>query len=179
MSVTPLNLDAFLADVERRAFRIARTATRHDADALDIVQEAMLKLVQTYRHRPGSEWPALFHRILQNCIMDWYRREHRQKGLFSRWLKRDDDELEEDPIENIPEEADSNPLTLISRAQDIDTVLNILETLPLRQQQTFLLRVWEGLDVAQTAEAMGCSEGSIKTHLFRAMQALRTALEAT
>lgn len=177
MAVGKNSLESFLAEVERRAFRMARIATRNDADALDIVQDAMLSLVQSYKHRSAEEWPALFHRILQNRILDWHRRETRQKRFFVWWNHSADDDTDDDILENIPETTDSNPAELLARAADVELVICQLERLPLRQQQAFLLRVWEGLDVEDTAAAMGCSAGSVKTHLFRAMQSMRAVLE--
>jgi RNA polymerase sigma-70 factor (ECF subfamily) len=172
----PLSLDAFLAQVERRAYRMALLATKRSADALDIVQDAMLQLVQSYRARPHTEWPLLFQRILQNKIMDWHRAQTRQRKWF--WqapvVAGDDDEI--DPIAQIVDARDNNPPQLLERAGDIETVVAAVGQLPLRQQQAFLLRAWEGLDVAATAEAMQCGEGSVKTHYFRALQTLRAAL---
>ncbi len=175
-TVTSLNLDAFLAASERRAYRMALLATKRSADALDIVQDAMLQLVQNYRQRTPQEWPLLFQRILQNRILDWHRQQTRQKRWF--WQMPVIEEDEEDPIAQIVDTRENNPAELLQRASDIETVSKAVEQLPLRQQQAFLLRVWEGLDVAQTAEAMECSEGSVKTHLFRALQTLRAALES-
>ena len=184
-TVTPLNIDAFLAASERRAYRMALLATRRAADALDIVQDAMLQLVQNYRQRTPQEWPLLFQRILQNRILDWHRQQTRQR----RWLWylgqggqagaiNMDSEDEEDPIAQIVDARENNPAELLQRASDIETVLKAVEQLPLRQQQAFLLRAWEGLDVAETAQAMTCSEGSVKTHYFRALQTLRAVLES-
>lgn len=178
MTVTtvPLNLDAFLAASERRAYRMALLATRRSADALDIVQDAMLQLVQHYRQRSAQEWPLLFQRILQNRILDWHRQQTRQRRWF--WIAPAAEEDEDDPIAQIVDSRENNPAELLQRAGDIETVLKVVEQLPLRQQQAFLLRTWEGLDVAETAAAMQCSEGSVKTHLFRALQTLRAALES-
>lgn len=178
MTVTTvsLNLDAFLAASERRAYRMALFATRRSADALDIVQDAMLQLVQHYRQRSAQEWPLLFQRILQNRILDWHRQQTRQRRWF--WIAPAVEEDEDDPIAQIVDSRENNPAELLQRAGDIETVLKVVEQLPLRQQQAFLLRTWEGLDVAETAAAMQCSEGSVKTHLFRALQTLRAALES-
>lgn len=169
-------LDQFLAAVERRAFRIAQIATGNVDEAMDIVQEAMLKLVQRYGSRPESEWGPLFHTILQSRIRDWYRRT-KVRNRWRQWLGRaDDDGKQDDPLESI---ADTNTP---SAEDDLRTkrasaaLEKALRTLPLRQQQAFLLRAWEELDVAQTAAAMGCSEGSVKTHYFRAIHTLRKLL---
>lgn len=174
-AIVPLNLDAFLASVEGRAYRMALLATRERADALDIVQDAMLRLVQHYRDRTSAEWPALFQRILQNRILDWHRQQRSKRWLV--WLKPvNEDEEAEQALEDIPDTREHNPAELLARAADMDTVLRAVEALPIRQQQAFLLRAWEGLDTAATAAAMECSEGAVKTHYFRALQTLRSAL---
>jgi len=169
-------LEQFLADVERRAFRIAQIALRHEEDALDAVQEAMLKLVKNYSARPAPEWKPLFYRILGNCVRDAQRRR-RTRGRVFTWIGGHDDADEpgEDPIEQAPDMAPLPP----ERVQ-ADGAMAALEqalgALPARQREAFLLRALEGLDVAATASAMGCSEGSVKTHYFRALQALRLQL---
>lgn len=177
-TLTPLSLDAFLASVEQRAYRMAVLATRKSADALDIVQDAMLQLVQSYRTRPNHEWPMLFQRILQNRILDWHRQQTRQRRWF--WQapgSLTEDNIEEYPIAQMEDTREGNPLELVQRAGEIETVIKALGQLPLRQQQAFMLRAWEGLDTAETARAMQCSEGSVKTHYFRALQALRSLLQ--
>lgn len=171
----PLSLDDFLKQVERRAYRMALLATKRSADALDVVQDAMMQLVNSYRERPHTEWPLLFQRILQNKIMDWHRAQTRQRKWF--WQAPSTIEEDEvDPIAQAIDERENNPAILLERAGDIETVLAVLEKLPLRQQQAFMLRAWEGLDVAATAEVMQCGEGSVKTHYFRALQTMRVAL---
>lgn len=169
-------LDQFLRSVERRAFRVAEIATRNRADALDIVQDAMLKLVEKYGHHSASEWNILFQRILHSRIIDW----HRRKSLRNRWFgwlaRAKDDEEENDIFESIPDHNSINPERQLMLTLDTTIVINALQQLPIRQQQAFMLRIWEDLDGAQTAEIMGCSEGSVKTHLFRAMGSLRAAL---
>ncbi len=184
-TVTALNLDTFLAASERRAYRMALLATKRSADALDIVQDAMLQLVQHYRQRTPQEWPLLFQRILQNRILDWHRQQTRQRRWFLHGGQRGqagaigvESEDEEDIIATLADPRENNPQELLQRAGDVETVLRVVEQLPLRQQQAFLLRAWEGLDVAETAAAMQCSEGSVKTHFFRALQTLRAALES-
>jgi len=168
-------LDAFLASVERRAFGMARLATRNEADALDIVQEAMLKLTASYRDRDAGMWRPLFFRILENCIMDWHRRE----GLRRRWFfwraapaatEAGEDDTEVWDKEANPDAIDPVEHLAVERAGA--AFLAAVEGLPLQQQQCFLLRCWEGLSVDETAEALGIQPGSVKTHLFRAMQKL-------
>jgi RNA polymerase sigma-70 factor (ECF subfamily) len=169
-------LDRFLAGIERRAFRMAQLATGQDDEALDLVQEAMLKLVERYSTRDEAEWGPLFHRILQSKIRDWYRRT-KVRNRWHLWLKADEDgEATDDPLAGIADTATpaaDHQLKTKEAAAALDAALRAL---PLRQQQAFLLRAWEELDVAQTAAAMGCSEGSVKTHYSRAIHALRTRL---
>jgi RNA polymerase sigma-70 factor (ECF subfamily) len=175
-SPTKSPLDAFLVSVEVRAYRSALLTTKKTSDALDIVQEAMLHLVQSYRARDSAEWPLLFQRILQHKILDWHRAQTKQRRWF--WLAAANAVEDEDDniIDTIVDERSENPAEIIARAQDINRVLGLLEVMPLRQRQAFLLRAWEGFDVAATASVMECSEGSVKTHYFRALQFLRTQL---
>jgi RNA polymerase sigma-70 factor, ECF subfamily len=169
-------LSQFLAGVEVRAFKIAQAALRHEDDALDAVQDAMLHLARAYSQRPAEEWKPLFYRILENRIRDVQRRRTVRNRVMS-WLpfRAEGEEDEPDPI---AEAASDEPLPV--RRLEIDEAMSALEkaltVLPRRQQQAFLLRTLEGLDVAQTARAMGCSEGSVKTHYFRALQTLRAQL---
>lgn len=169
-------LDRFLASVERRAFKIAQIAIRDIEDALDIVQDAMLQLARRYAARPSVEWKPLFYRILNNRIRDCQRRRM-VRSRFMVWLpaRHPDEEAAPDPIES----AVGNEIAPGDRVQ-VEETLRALERalgdLPRRQQQAFLLRTLEGLDVAGTAAAMGCSQGSVKTHYFRAVQTLRERL---
>ena len=169
-------LNQFLAGVELKAFKIAQAALRHEDDALDAVQDAMLQLVRAYAHRPAQEWKPLFYRILENRIRDLQRRRT-VRGRVIAWLpfRGDDDDDEPDPIAQAPSPEPQPP-----RRLELDQAMTALEKalgeLPRRQQQVFLLRTLEGLDVAETASAMGCSQGSVKTHYFRALRALRAQL---
>jgi RNA polymerase sigma-70 factor (ECF subfamily) len=173
----PANLDAFLRSVGRRAQVMAEISTRDREAALDIVQDSMLALATKYAHKPAAEWGPLFQTILQSRIMDWHRSRTR-RGKWMTWLAPPADDPEADPWADIPEAASSDPSLLLERARDMETVTEALEALPLRQQQAFMLRIWEGLDTADTARAMDCSEGSVKTHLSRALQSMRARLEA-
>ena len=170
-------LNDFLAGVELRAFKIAVVALRNEDDALDAVQDAMLQLARAYAARPAEEWKPLFYRILENRIRDVQRRRMTRNKVIA-WLpfRRGDDEDElPDPIEQAV-----SPDPLPGRRLELDEAIKALEAavqnLPRRQQQVFLLRTLEGMDVAQTAAAMGCSEGSVKTHYFRALNTLREKL---
>jgi RNA polymerase sigma-70 factor (ECF subfamily) len=172
-------LDQFLKSVQRRAFQIARVSLQHDEDALDAVQESMLKLVQHYSDKPETEWPALFYRILQSRIMDTHRRNRVKNRLFG-WLGFGTDEHtdeEVDPFSQVADTAGLNPEQELDRQQSAARLVTALEGLPIRQQQAFLLRVWEGLSTTETATAMAVTEGSVKTHLSRAMASMKPYLE--
>lgn len=170
-------LDRFLKDVERRAFRMAQIALRDTDDALDVVQEAMIQLARSYATRPSEEWKPLFYRILQNRIHDWQRRRRTRSRVIAWWTGgvRDEDDETPDPIENAAT-GDAGPGLRLENDEAMAALEVALRELPPRQQQAFLLRSLEGLDVATTAASMGCSEGSVKTHYFRALQALRERL---
>lgn len=171
-----VELDGFLAGVERRAWSMARFATGQHPDALDIVQEAMLQLVRRYADRPAAEWAPLFHTILQSRIRDWHRRS-KVRNRLRVWLGRADAEDAPDPINELPDPAARDPQTASELRWSMETVEAALTRLPARQREAFLCRAWEGLDTAATARAMGCSQGSVKTHYSRAVHALRAALE--
>jgi RNA polymerase sigma-70 factor (ECF subfamily) len=170
-------LDRFLAGVERRAFRVAQLAVRDADDAHDIVQGAMLRLAQSYASRPVDEWQPLFYRILYNGIRDLQRRHGVRRRFFGLLpgSSRHDDETAEDPFEQVPDPG-PEPLQQLAAAESMQRLEQALRRLPARQLEAFSLRCLEGLDVAATAAAMGCAEGSVKTHYFRALQALRTEL---
>lgn len=167
-------LEAFLRREERRAFRMAQIATGDPDEALDIVQDAMLAFVRSYSERPAEERGPLFHRVLTNRITDWHRRTNLRRR-FRGWLGRDE-EPGEDPLEQVPDPAPHGPAQRHEQGETARAIEAALHELPPRQQQAFLLRAWEGLDVAATARAMGCSEGSVKTHYSRAVHALRERL---
>jgi len=173
--VTLAALNHFLAGVERRAFRIARIALRHDEDALDAVQDAMLKLAQRYSQRDPAEWPALFHRILQNRVRDLQRRRQVRGRVMALLPWRRDADEATDPVAEAPDPG-PGPAEEVESATLLLALEAAVRALPRRQREAFLLRSVEGLDVAATAIAMGCSDGSVKTHHFRALQALRAHL---
>jgi RNA polymerase sigma-70 factor (ECF subfamily) len=169
-------LNSFLADVERRAFRMARMALRQDEDALDAVQDAMLQLVRRYSTRPQAEWRPLFYRILENRIRDMQRRRA-VRGRVLAWIpwNRGDEDDATDPVERAPDPA-PGPVAQLEGREIGAALQEAVGHLPARQREAFLLRNLEGLDVATTAAAMGCSEGSVKTHYSRALQRLREQL---
>lgn len=167
--------------MERRAFKHALFAVRDQHTALDIVQDAMLKLTDRYAHKPPEELPLLFQRILQNTIRDHYRRL-KVRSVWTTLLSSlsPKDEEDADPLEYLETEAGANrggtPLDEAERAQTARWIGEAVENLPPRQREAFLLRYWEEFDVAETAKAMGCSEGSVKTHCSRATHAIAAFL---
>jgi len=172
------DLDVFLAGVEGRAFQMARIATRDPEEALDIVQDAMFKLVQRYASKDPSEWGPLFYRILQHRIKDW----HRRTWVRSRWRawfprKNNETDSDENPIEAVPDARIrdfSDEVEIKNATSELESALH---ELPLRQRQAFFLRAYEGYNVAETAMTMSCSVGSVKTHYSRAIRALRSRLK--
>jgi len=178
-----LELSEFLKSVEKRAFKRSVYHVRNDESALDIVQESMMKLAEHYGHKPVEELPMLFHRILSNCTLDWFRRQKTHRALFSTMgdFEVDGEEGEFNLLESVhasnnPEQNESTQ-TQAERAQTLLAIESEVQKLPLRQREAFLLRYWEELDVAETAAAMGCSQGSVKTHCSRAVRALAEALK--
>ncbi len=170
-------LDRFLASVERKAFRIAQIATSNPDDALELVQESMMKLVENYAHKPETEWTPLFYRILSSKINDWYRKQSVRNRWMSWFSSAQKDESQLDPIENAPDIHQHSPDESLEQFQATDKLIEHLQQLSPRQQQAFLLRAWEGLSVEETAFAMGCTQGSVKTHYSRAVHALKQQLE--
>jgi RNA polymerase sigma-70 factor (ECF subfamily) len=177
-------LSDFLKSVEKRAFKRSVYHVRNDESALDIVQDAMMKLAEHYGHKPVEELPMLFQRILSNCTLDWFRRQKTQKALFSTLSDfesaGDDDSF--DLLETLEltgdGEQNESAETQTERAQTLREIETEIQQLPARQREAFLMRYWEDMDVAETAAAMGCSQGSVKTHCSRAVQALGKALSA-
>lgn len=177
-------LSDFLKSIERRAFKRAVYAVRDEDAALDIVQDAMIRLAEKYADRPAAELPLVFQRILSNATMDWFRRQRVRNGVMKNFS--DFESAGEDGDFDILEAlqaldgsaAAESASDTVSRAQILLVIESALEQLPTRQREAFLLRYWEELDVSETAAAMGCSEGSVKTHCSRAVHALAKALQA-
>ena len=182
---TQNEFSSFLAEVERRAFKQAMFAVRDEDAALDIVQDAMLKLTEKYFEKPVAELPMLFQRILQNSVHDHFRRQKVRSAwttLLSAFGHKDDKDEDYDPLETLSAKSDSNaaadPAKQQEQAETVRLIEQALARLPARQREAFLLRYWEELDVAEAAAAMGCSEGSVKTHCSRAVHALAEMLKA-
>ncbi len=181
---TEQELSDFLKGVEKRAFKRALYHVRDEEAALDIVQDSMMKLSEHYGDKPVDELPMLFQRILSNCMLDWFRRQKTRTALFSNMgdfeaasEDGDFDLLETYRVQDGSEGSESTEDSL-SRAQILREIEDSVGQLPARQREAFLMRYWEDMDVAETAAAMGCSEGSVKTHCSRAVQALSKALKA-
>jgi RNA polymerase sigma-70 factor, ECF subfamily len=183
---TEQELSDFLKGVEKRAFKRSVYHVRDEEAALDIVQDSMLKLAQHYGDKPVAELPMLFHRILSNCTLDWFRRQKTRNAVFTSMsdiAHSDDNEGNEfDWMQTYASDKDAEEAqsaeALTQRAQLLQSIETEIQSLPARQREAFLLRYWEEMDVAETAAAMGCSEGSVKTHCFRAIQSLSKALKA-
>ncbi|QTR48347.1 RNA polymerase sigma factor [Thiothrix litoralis] len=168
-------LDTFLREVSRRAFVVARLATHDEDEAMDIVQDAMFKLVQKYAGSPHGEWGALFHTILHSRINDW----HRRQKVRNRWrvfFSKNDDEDNSAPEDQVAQTQFLEPERQLLQDEMSVLVQEAVGQLPLRQQQALLLRGWEGYDIAETAKIMKCSAGSVKTHYSRAIHSLREKL---
>ena len=169
-------LNQFLAEVEKRALRIAEISVRDRDEALDLVQDAMIKLVRSYSDRGRDEWTPLFYRILQNGVRDWHRRQKVRNRVMVWFGKTQPADDVEDLVAQAPDPAGRTPDELLQTNEAMQQVEVAVRELPGRQREAFMLRTFEGLDVAGTATAMGCSEGSVKTHYFRALRALRGQL---
>jgi RNA polymerase sigma-70 factor (ECF subfamily) len=182
---TDKELSDFLKSVEKRAYKRSVYHVRDEDAALDIVQDSMMKLAEHYGDKPPEELPMLFQRILSNCTLDWFRRQKTRSAVFSNlsdFEPDDPDAADFDLLETyLPTEASHRSESAedsTRRAQILRSIEVQIQELPARQREAFLMRYWEDMDVAETAAAMGCSEGSVKTHCSRAVQALSKALKA-
>ncbi|MCZ2103783.1 MAG: RNA polymerase sigma factor [Comamonadaceae bacterium] len=184
---TEQELSDFLKGVERRAYKRTVYHVRDDEAALDIVQDSMLKLSVHYGDKPPAELPMLFQRILSNCTLDWFRRQKTRRALFSNMSDFEgpaDDGQDFDLLEtyHFPAQSETQETQsaedAVRRTQTFEAIEAAIQKLPPRQREAFLMRYWEEMDVTETAAAMGCSEGSVKTHCFRAVQTLGKLLKA-
>ena len=182
---TEHELSDFLKNVEKRAFKRSLYHVRNEEAALDIVQDSMMKLSEHYGDKPAAELPMLFQRILSNCTMDWFRRQKTYNALFSHMSDFEKSGAEGGDFDLLeawsgPEDGEraQSAEDLARRGQTLRDIEIEIQALPARQREAFLMRYWEEMDVAETASAMGCSEGSVKTHCFRAVQALSKSLRA-
>jgi RNA polymerase sigma-70 factor (ECF subfamily) len=172
----PQDMDSFLLQIEQKAYRMALMSVSQHADAIDLLQDSMLKLVVSYAHKPPQEWKPLFYRILQNRIRDWHRHQKVKQLLFFWKANTHPDDTTEEWSSYVGD-AKELPDNRLDASQQQDTALKGLAELSEKQRQCFLLRSWEGMSVADTADIMGCSQGSVKTHYSRAVHKLRSVLE--
>ena len=168
-------LNRFFTDVEKRALRIAEISIRDRDEALDLVQDAMIKLARNYADRPDDEWTPLFYRILQNRIRDWQRRQMERNRVMVFFGRGSEDDGF-DPVAAAPDPAGRTPDEELQSHEAMVSLQGAIAELPGRQREAFMLRTFEGLGVTGTATAMGCSEGSVKTHYSRAVHSLRETL---
>lgn len=168
------SLDQFLHSVQNRAFITAKVATGNQDEALDLVQDSMLKLANKYADKPKEQWPALFQSILQNQIKDWYRRQKVRRILY--WWQQHDDNEQQMPVDQT-QLPSNTPGDTHEAWQLNERIYQALQQLPMRQQQAFLLRAWWEHSTEQTAAIMGCSQGSVKSHYARATKALESYLQ--
>jgi RNA polymerase sigma-70 factor, ECF subfamily len=177
-------LTQFLKGIEKRAFKRTVYAVRDEDAALDIVQDAMIRLAERYGDRPAEELPLVFQRILTNATMDWFRRQKVRNAVISNFsdIESSAEDADFDLLESLESlestEGTESAADAVNRAQILRAIDAEVAALPARQREAFLLRYWEEFDVAETAQAMGCSEGSVKTHCSRAVHALAKALQA-
>lgn len=169
-------MERFRAGIERRAFQAARLAVRDRDDALDIVQDSMLRLVRHYADAPEAEWPLLFSRILKNRILDHQRRGSVRRRVLEFFAPAADPDDDYDPVAAAPGPASDAPDRQVALGDAMGALERAVAALPARQREAFLLRTVDGMDVGQTAAVMGCSEGSVKTHYSRAVHGLRATL---
>lgn len=175
-----VNIEDFLVHIEKRAFVMARVATGDKEEALDIVQDAMIKLVSSYSNKASNDWPPLFHRIMQNKINDWYRKQ-KVRNTWRRWLGNDSSDEGEFRdslfLENKSNDQDRLPEQELNSMEFSESLEKALTILPMRQKQAFMLRAWEEMSTKETSKIMSCSEGSVKTHYSRALASLRNNLK--
>jgi len=172
-----ITMEAFLMDIEKRAYHMAAFACGTHADALDLLQDSMIKLVTNYKDRPSNEWKPLFYKILQNRIRDWHRHQKVRNLVFFWKTNTLDDESEVFSSQIDYSNQMNTPDKEFEKSAQQAAALQHLKKLSAKQQQCFLLRSWEGLSVAHTADAIGCSQGSVKTHYSRAVIKLKALME--
>lgn len=172
-------MEEFLKSVEKKAFRMIQIATGDSDDALDLLQDSMMKFVKNYAEKPQTQWKPLFYRVVQNRIRDWYRKEKLKNFFFTclPGINRNRSGDNPDPIQTAEDKQTTDSLTRVKTSQAMEKLETVLHQLPPRQQQVFLLRAWEGFSVKETAAAMTCSPGTVKTHYSRAVSKIKHQLE--
>lgn len=181
---TEKELSDFLKQAEKKAFKRTYYHVRDEDAALDILQDSMIKLSSHYGDKPAAELPLLFQRILSNTTLDWFRRQKTRNAHFTSLSDfsasdgPDDFDLLEVKSGNSEQQLGESAEQWTGRLQTLQQIESAVMELPARQREAFLLRYWEEMDVAETAAVMGCTEGSVKTHCSRAIQALHRLLSA-
>ncbi len=175
-------LNDFFVAHEKRGFRMAVLSLQDEDAALDALQDVMLKFVEKYAHKPQEQWPPLFFRMLHHRIIDFHRQGQKQAGLFGWFFRQKSGSSEshdalDSPVERASGQPHLQPENALLNDEKARHIEQALRELPIRQRQAFLLRCWQGMSVAETAQVMGCGQGSVKTHLSRAMQHLRQRLQ--
>ncbi len=168
-----IQLESFLQTVRASALKFATYRCGDEDAALDLLQEAMIGFVDSAEGFPEDAWKNLFYKILQRRITDRFRKNqwrNRLAKMFSLSQKDDEDEPMFEPADHELGEHRYDAGQLHQRYEQA------LHALPDRQREAYLLRQWQQLSVKQVAEIMECSEGSVKTHLSRAMTNLKLAL---
>lgn len=163
-------LNQFFILHEKKAYVIAFMSLKNQDDALDVVQDVMIKFVVKYKLKNQTDWTSLFYRMIQNRITDFHRQNTQKRKYFGVFSHDTEDNI----VEQVADENHVSALKQIDNNMKIENLQQSLTTLPKRQLQAFICRIWEGLSVAQTAQSMKCSQGSVKTHLFRALNQIRT-----
>lgn len=171
-----ISMAVFLQEIEKKAYHLALLSVGSHADALDLLQDTMIKLVTKYQNRPSNEWKPLFYKILKNKIRDWHRHQKVKSLVFFWKSPQVSEESEPWPVTLDFGSDNTSPEDELTKIRQQGLALASLQQLSEKQQQCFLLRSWEGLSVKETAEIMGCSAGSVKTHYFRALNKLRTLM---
>lgn len=176
-SSTSMTMEEFLISIEKRAYKMIELSVRDPGEAMDILQECMIKLVTHYQEHDCTQWKPIFYKMLQNKIRDWHRHQKVKNVLFFWRGEQDNTEVHWDSSRTEYRGELKTPTEQIEKDQQQADVLRALSELSVKQQQCFILRSWEGLSVAETASIMGCSEGSVKTHYFRAVSKIKQMLE--
>ena len=164
-------LNDFFITHEKKAFSIAFISLKNHDDALDVVQDVMVKFVEKYKHKKCDTWTSIFYRMIQNRITDFHRKNTQQKKYFKLFYLEDSNEIDEIKDVNY-----TSSLKQIEQNMQIEHLQSALQNLPTRQLQAYICRIWEGLSVKETAKSMKCSQGSVKTHLFRALKQLKNEM---
>ena len=178
MASNDLTMEQFLVEIEKKAYRMIVISIGDHGDAMDILQDCMIKLVTKYSQHPSEQWKPLFYKMLHNKITDWHRHQ-KVKNLLFFWKSETSEEGDSKHLDNVADDSSGHksPIEALEQAQLHQTVIHALSELSVKQQQCFLLRSWEGLSVADTAQIMGCSQGSVKTHYSRAVAKIKQTLE--